>query len=209
MKVKAIEHVLGAPKYTTIGSLEVINKDVDHIIYSTPDTEVAHVIPFIVDAHAAEHPLVAARGCYISQYSDDVPLGSRWSSGPEDEDEPASVSYHQSIANIVAKYEQKKELGKIPPQLVGTITTKYRIHPTRQPVQRYPFNFTMVVADSTTSINVVVWNARSRDYFRKFNVGDVVVIEGYKLKAAYTGGGFEVSVNPSKPRGYIKFLKGL
>jgi Family of unknown function (DUF5521) len=99
--------------------------------------------------------------------------------------------------------------------LIGRVTQKSRLLCHTKPNDiKYPIHFSLEIEDESDSIRVVVWNSACRDYFHSVHVGDVILVQNYRLKV-YSQQlhsnelpllRIEAAVNASHPEGLIYTL---
>src|SRR3989338_1657571 len=78
----------------------------------------------------------------------------------------------------------------------------------------YPLFYTLLITDKSTpkGVPVTIWNELALKTYADLNIGDVIIVNDYKVKSFYDSGVFsakfktEISINPSKSKVPIQKL---
>lgn len=158
-------------------------------------------------------PLTKLRNCYVSLFTDnEFPLDdSRW------DDKVPNMLLNENftkdfprIGDVVQTAWQTATPRKTKSvssdayhlmPLVGRVLEKssfsfYGVH--NGPEDEKPYKFIFVLGDDSGQLSCTVWNHATIVYFKHVNVGDIVVLPRYTLKADY--------LDPSKTEVAINFL---
>ena len=181
---------------------------------------------------AFDRPVCSSQGFYLALCSDDCVVSSSWI--PEDISFEETCfldvvldEFSPSIPDIITIYHKytstkKRKKSSLSTPIVGRVIaiSNLNFFGKTSDSNQHPINFQMVVADSSGSVTVSVWNSACRLYYPSIELGDVLVIVNYTMKPSLYANSIvstylenteknthekklEVSINSKNPEGYV------
>jgi hypothetical protein len=119
-----------------------------------------------------------------------------------------------SVSSVSTLVSQWKTLSHYP-ALVVVITKKSQLQciGNTGEKQQFPFQAYLRLEDSTGAVSAVLWYSVCRDYYYSLDVGDVIVVSDYRVKAAtafsqaFTDAHLELSLNSKNPTATINIIR--
>jgi hypothetical protein len=151
---------------------------------------------------AANVPLASSRKSYLGPGAfDALPVDSRLRdpSNVERVEDPASIKSVTSAAVRIAR----ALMGDVKRPIIGRVLRKTSLMPWPKKSdmrQSVPFKFEFEIGDGADSATVVVWNSLCSKYFYHIQLGDILIIENYRVRRG------EIHLNASSPQGIIRKL---
>jgi len=168
------------------------------------------------DASATAHeqldrPLYTPRGCYCHVLCNDAlwcPNAHTPATLACPDDVLETCFSWLPVSDFLQAVTGKRRRDRDLPPVFGRIVKKSRIFNFAKVTdanQPYPFNFSLEIADSKATLKVTLWNSCAMAYHGALSVGAIVVIKQYgcRFRSTYTTADFELSLNPSHPRGEV------
>ena len=93
------------------------------------------------------------------------------------------------------------------PVAVGRVLARSKLISYSRPGVKHktPFKYEMLICDSSCTVRVVVWNSKACESYSFVELGDVLRLEGFRVKRYQNMD--ELSVNESRPAGSLRILK--
>jgi hypothetical protein len=113
----------------------------------------------------------------------------------------------KTISEIPTGFSQEKGKQRLT-MFVGRVMRKSNLrHFWKINSSGYPISAMLTLADSTGSVNVVLWNSTCARYLQALHVGDVVVVGNYRCKCNVFSGAKEIHLNSQKPDGVLRIIE--
>jgi hypothetical protein len=181
-----------------------------------------------------ERPLRGKRAFYLAPLDDTCVVSSNWQAEDISFEttclKDISINeYTPSIAEIMeltAEQSRKRKRNHKVPPLVGRVVAIGSLNYFGKPSDEnpYPINFQLVIGDASKYLSVSVWNSACHLYYNALDIGDIVVVDNYRIKATpYANAihyshesnsldlqvrNLEVAVNAQNPEGHIFKITG-
>jgi hypothetical protein len=111
------------------------------------------------------------------------------------------------VADIATGYSQEKGKQRLQ-LLVGRVMRKSTVRQFRRiNKDGYPLSAMLTVADSTGTVDVLLWNSTCARFLQTVHIGDVVVMGHYRCKRNVYSGSKEIHLNSQNPGGILRVVE--
>ncbi|CAG5878364.1 unnamed protein product [Menidia menidia] len=187
-------------------------------VHALPRASCVHALPVLVARGVGPHghaPLQLGRKHYLPLWNNDDPEGDIWSSGPPPSDTVLDVSRIALLSSLESSFRTS---WKPLPLLVRIIhKSRLRYYGKFGLKIDFPYQAYYEVADQSGSMSMVLWNELCPDFYRRLDVGTVLLLQDYTLKQSYSHRSrpqmdhhrmksftsVEICLNPRKPASVI------
>ena len=139
-------------------------------------------------------PLVGSRMYYLALFDNGTPIGKQWRKYDiQAKDDFLAHGQQSCSVSGVIEYAAKLDGGAArrgaapsdhPQMLVARVIQKGNLvmYASQDKTDKYPMNFSFVVADGTGSVKVVCWTSTCFRYYHSVQIGDLVVLNNFRVQ---------------------------